>query len=103
MTEFALLQSSITIQRPTPYNPSHSLLNINHHVVHTHPDDAGSVHHAADATSIPAQSLNGCSCKWHPRYPSNPPVATRKRKRPHQYTVSYSEVRRSTVRANSAK
>lgn len=39
----------------------------------------------------PRQSLNGVINGAHV-IPPTPPVATRKRKRPHQYTVSYSEV-----------
>lgn len=39
----------------------------------------------------PRQPMNGMAHGHHP-IPPTPPVATRKRKRPYQYTVSYSEV-----------
>jgi dual-specificity kinase len=42
-------------------------------------------------SQYPRQSFNGIVNGAH-AVPPTPPVATRKRKRPHQYTVSYSEV-----------
>ncbi|PPQ98334.1 hypothetical protein CVT26_013590 [Gymnopilus dilepis] len=44
------------------------------------------------ATHYPRQSLNGISAQAGPSGMATPPVTTRKRKRAHQYTVSYSEV-----------
>lgn len=50
------------------------------------------VHHMPQILpQYPRQSLNG-NVNGHHAVPPTPPVATRKRKRPHQYTVSYSEV-----------
>lgn len=41
---------------------------------------------------LPQYSLNRSAPNTHPTAMHTPPVATRKRKRAHQYTVSYSEV-----------